>query len=123
MKILQGEPSLGGPYLKGGTEFRGTIFENPPEGTEFRGTIFENPPGGTEFRGTIFAVTALTNFKHGVHGLNEPHVVGSEPLSKLRHLGDQIGADVVVPRLAEVANQFLCNHHHVERIGHLVQEI
>ena len=65
----------------------------------------------------------LTQFEHGIHGLNEPEVVWSKPLCQLCYLGDQVGADVLVPRLAEVADQLLRNDHHIHRVGHLVQQV
>ena len=66
---------------------------------------------------------SLTKFKYGIHGLNEPDVVRGKPLGQLRNLGDQVGTDILVPRLAEVPYQFLGDDHHVEWVGHLVQQI
>ena len=66
---------------------------------------------------------SLTQLKYGVHGLNEPGVVRSKSLGQLCHLGDQVGTDILVPRLSQVGHQFLSDDHHVERVGHLVEQI
>ena len=65
----------------------------------------------------------LTLLKHGIHGLNKPHVIGSKSFRQLRYLGNQIGADVLISGLSQVTNQLLSDDHHIQWVGHLVQQI
>ena len=65
----------------------------------------------------------LTEFEDGIHGLNEPCVVRCEPLRQLGNLGYQVSPDILVPGLPEVPNESLCDDHHVQWVGHLVEQV
>ena len=61
--------------------------------------------------------------KDRVHGLNEPEVVGGEPLCQLGDLGDQVCPDVLVRGGAQVRYELLRYDRHVPGVGHLEQEV
>ena len=65
----------------------------------------------------------LTQFKNCIHGLKEPLIIRGKPLGQLGDPSDQIGANVLVPRLPKVGNQTLGDHHDIHRIGHLEEKI